>query len=103
MSSSLMSKGICIAWAGLGVVIDNIIENGNKITMYISVPKDTIAAQSISATGNKMCGPYLANRLRTTLNEITGVENVVMFKIRDEIWTDEKRREAEERVKQYVL
>lgn len=103
MSSSLMSKGICIAWAGLGVIIDNLIENGNKITMYISVPKDTVASQSISAEGKKMCGQYLANRLRATLNEMTGVENVVMFKIRDETWTDEKRHEAEERIKQYVM
>lgn len=106
MNNSLIAKSVVIAWAGYGVIIDNMIEDATKLTIYMSVPKDTIAAQSTSATGQKMCGAYLANRLQTTMNEMaenTGVKTVIMFKIRDEIWDDSKRLEAEKRAKMNLL
>ena len=49
-----------------------------------------------------MCGAYLANRLQTTLNGITGKKNTIMFKIRNEVWDDQKGREAVELVKTMV-
>ena len=103
MNLGLIGQAVVITWAGYGVVIDNIVEENNKLTVYISVPKDTIATRSTSATGEKMCGAYLANRLQTTLNGITRKTNVIMFKVRDEVWDDRKSREAEERVKAMVM
>lgn len=102
MNTGLLGKSVVLTWAGYGVVIDNIVEESDKLTVYISVPKDTIAARSVSATGEKMCGAYLANRLQTTLNEITGKKNTIMFKIRNEVWDDQKGREAVELVKTMV-
>lgn len=99
MNNSLIAKSVVIAWAGYGVIINNIVEDSGRLTIYMSVPKDTVCSMSTSATGQKMCGSYLANRLQTTLNEMTRMKNVVMYKVREEVWNDEKRVEAEKRAK----
>ena len=44
MNTGLLGKSVVLTWAGYGVVIDNIVEESDKLTVYISVPKDTIAA-----------------------------------------------------------
>ena len=103
MNNSLIAKSVVIAWAGYGVIIDNIIEDSGGLTIYMSVPKDTVCSQSTSVTGQKMCGSYLANRLQTTLNEMTRMKNVVMFKVREEVWDDNKRLEDEKRAKINLL
>ena len=103
MNNSLIAKSVVIAWARYGVIIDNIIEDNGRLTIYMSVPKDTVCSLSTSVTGQKMCGSYLANRLQTTLNEMTRMKNIVMFKVREEVWDDGKRLEAEKRAKMKLL
>ncbi len=91
MNNSLMAKGMIIAFRGLGIQIENWIDDPNGPIIYISVPKESI---DNGPDGISLAGKQLADRVFTKMNEI-GAHCQIKFKIRDEIWTKEKRLEAE--------
>lgn len=81
-----------ITWRGLGIEICNIKETVDSLTLYVSVPKDT---DHLNVHGEKMAGAFLAKRLKETLTEM-GVKRLsVKYKIRDEVWDNNKRKLAE--------
>jgi len=70
--------------SSLGVVIDKWEEN----IIYISVPKDTT---DYNAESEKLAGKKLADRLQTKFRDLGCCGLQVKYRIRDEIWTKEKR------------
>lgn len=96
MNYELMAKGMMIAFRGLGIQIDDWIDTSTNTTIYISVPKETT---DTGPTGVALAGKALADRMLTKMRDM-GAENIqIKFKIRDEVWTREKRIEAEELAK----
>ena len=81
-----------ITWRGLGVEICDIKETADSLTLYISVPKDT---DQLNAHGEKMSGAFLAKRIKDTLIEMEVKRISVKYKIRDEVWDNNKRKLAE--------
>ena len=57
-------------------------------TMYISVPKDTT---DISSLGEALAGKKLADRIQTKMRDFGAKDFKIKYRIRDEIWTKEKR------------
>lgn len=103
MGNKLMAKGIYLALRGLGVRINDMQENEYEIILYISVPQDTVAANSVSANGEKMAGAHLAKTLKEKMSHFVSDKRlVVKYKIRNEIWTDEKRKESEKDAKMEI-
>ena len=93
MNYELMAKGMMIAFRGLGIQIEDWVDTATTTTIYISVPKETT---DTGPTGVNLAGKALADRMLTKMRDM-GAENLqIKFKIRDEIWTREKRIEAEE-------
>ena len=83
MDNRLLAQGMLLGMESLGVVIDKWEED----VMYISVPKDTTDYREES---EKLAGKKLADRLQTKLGAIAkGLK--IKYRIRDEIWTKEKR------------
>ena len=93
MNNELMAKGMMIAFRGLGIEIENWVDTPEGVpVIYISVPKEST---DVGPTGIALAGKKLADRVFTKLNEM-GAVCQVKFKIRDEVWTKEKRLLAEE-------
>lgn len=96
MNNELMAKGMMIAFRGLGIQIEDCVDTDTSTTLYISVPKETTDTMP---NGINLAGKSLADRMLTKLREM-GVENLqIKFKIRDEVWTKEKRLAAEKLAK----
>lgn len=75
-------KGLFIALCSLGVNIESVKHDKEKIVMYISVPKDSTAE-------TKVAGEKLALRVKDLFAHI--VPNLTLkYKVRDEVWTQEK-------------
>lgn len=88
----MFGEAMYITWRGLGVEICDVKETVDSLTLYISVPKDT---DHLNTHGEKMSGAFLAKRIKETLLEM-GVKRLsVKYKIRDEVWDDNKRKLAE--------
>lgn len=94
--NNMMGQAMYLTWRGLGVEIDNVKESTDELVFYISVPKDTIAAHSVSSTGDKMAGAYLAKRVKKTMTDMGVKRLTVKYRVRDEVWTEDKRKLAEE-------
>lgn len=93
MNNELMAKGMIIAFRGLGIEIENWIDTPEGVpVIYISVPREST---DVGPTGMALAGKKLADRVFTKLNEM-GAVCQIKFKIRDEVWTKEKRLLAEE-------
>ena len=88
MKFNAMTMGIYIGLRSMGVVLEDTEFADGKFTVYITVPSDTY---NVSATGEKMSGAYLAKRVQDTLNNAK-VPAIVKYKIRDEVWTEEKSK-----------
>lgn len=96
MNNELLAKGMMIAFRGLGIQIEDWVDTATSTTIYISVPKETT---DTGPTGVALAGKALADRMLTKMRDM-GAENLqIKFKIRDEVWTREKRIEAEELAK----
>ena len=102
MNNGMIGQAMYLTWLSLGVEIDNIKESTEELVLYISVPKDTVAAHSISSTGDKMAGAYLAKRVKKTMTDMGVKRLTVKYKVRDEIWTEDKRKFAEESAKKEI-
>lgn len=82
-----------IVWAELGLIIDNIIEEHESLTVYISVPED---GYSKAAHGETMAGKFLAKRFKDTMVGLGVKRLTVKSKIRSgDIWTEQKAKDAE--------
>ena len=85
MSNDLLAQGILLGMSSFGIVIEK--WEGN--TLYISVPKDTTDYRDES---EKLAGKKLADRVQTKLRDLGCRDLRIKFKLRDEIWTEEKRK-----------
>lgn len=85
MSNDLLAQGILLGMSSFGIVLEK--WEGN--TLYISVPKDTTDYRDES---EKLAGKKLADRVQTKLRDLGCRDIRIKFKLRDEIWTEEKRK-----------
>lgn len=85
MSNDLLAQGILLGMSSFGIVIEK--WEGN--TLYISVPKDTTDYRDES---EKLAGKKLADRVQTKLRDLGCRDIRIKFRLRDEIWTEEKRK-----------
>jgi hypothetical protein len=84
MNSRLLAEGMLLGMSSFGMVIDKWEDN----IMYISVPKDST---DYGPTGEALAGKKLADRIQTKLRDLGCKDLRIKYKIRDEIWTKEKR------------
>ena len=84
MDNRLLAEGMLLGMSSFGIVIDKWEE---KI-IYISVPKESI---DYGTTGEVLAGKKLADRLQTKFRDLGCQDFQVKYRIRDEIWTKEKR------------
>lgn len=96
-----MGEGFAITLAGMGIVIERENEDGNHLTVWISVPE---TADHVDAHGNEMAGAFLAKRMKTSLTNL-GVKNlIVKYRIRKgEHWTKQMGKDAEWRMKKMLF
>ncbi len=92
MNNELMAKVMMTTFRGLGIQIEDWVDTTASTTIYISVPKETT---DIRPTGVKLAGKALADRMLTSMKDMGANNLVIKFRIRDEVWTREKRIEAE--------
>lgn len=97
MNNTVLAKGMVIAFRGMGIEIDDWVDNSDgSCTIFISVPKES---SDIGPDGLSLAGKRLADRIFTKMREI-GANNLnIKFRIRDEVWTKEKRLAAEDLAK----
>ena len=84
MNNRLLAEGMLLGMSSFGMVIDKWEDN----IMYISVPKDST---DYGPTGEILAGKKLADRIQTKLRDLGCKELRIKYKIRDEVWTKEKR------------
>ena len=96
MNTKLMAHGMIIAFRGLGIQIEDWKQIDGCEVVYISVPKDST---DNGPSGVPLAGKALADRVLTKLRDMGAHNLQIKFKIRDEVWTLEKRLEAEELAK----
>ena len=84
MDNRLLAEGMLLGLSSFGMIIDK--WEGN--IMYISVPSDTTDCKD---GFEKLAGKKLANRIQTKLRDIGCKDLQVKYRIRNEIWTKEKR------------
>ena len=84
MNNKLLAEGMLLGMSSLGMTIDK--WEGN--VLYISVPKDTT---DYITESEKLAGKKLADRIQTKLRDMGCKDLRIMFRIRDEVWTKEKR------------
>ena len=84
MNNRLLAEGMLLGMSSFGMVIDKWEEN----IMYISVPKDST---DYGPAGEALAGKKLADRIQTKLRDLGCKDLRIKYKIRDEIWTKEKR------------
>ena len=85
MNNDLLAQGILLGMSSFGIVLEK--WEGN--TLYISVPKDTTDYRDES---EKLAGKKLADRVQTKLRDLGCRDIRIKFRLRDEIWTEEKRK-----------
>lgn len=93
MNNELMAKVIMTTFRGLGIQIEDWADTPTSTTIYISVPKETTDTRP---TGVKLAGKALADRMLTAMRDMGANNLVIKFRIRDEVWTKEKRLAAED-------
>lgn len=99
MQNKLLGKAILIAYAHLGIQIDNIEESDDTVIIFISVPKDADLTMERDTQGNVMAGHHLAKTINKKLIEM-GITNIkVKYRIREELWTKSKALVAESEMK----
>ena len=96
MNNELMAKGMVLGFRSMGIEIDNWTDDYDSTTVWISVPKET---NDTGPDGFSLAGKPLADRLMTKMREMGAKNFNVKFRIRDEVWTKEKRLAAIERAK----
>lgn len=91
--SSMIGEAMMIAWAELGLTVDNIVEEQEQLTIFISVPEDGYRKHS---GGEIMAGKFLAKRFKDAMTDLGVKRLTVKSRIRSgDIWTEEKAKDAE--------
>ena len=93
MNTNLMAQGMMIAFRGLGIQIEDWKQIDGDEVIYISVPKEST---DNGPTGVPLAGKALADRMLTKMRDMGAHNLQIKFKIRNEVWTREKRLAAEE-------
>ena len=83
MNNNQMAKAMLITYAELGVKIDKFDNTDTGIVLLFSVPKSSYHKDANDA---EMCGKHLAQRVKTTLEEMGMVFAKCKYLIRDEHW-----------------
>ena len=96
----MLGEVMMITWAGFGVIIDNTEETQESLTIYISVPSSSYQKNE---KGEEMSGKFLAKRFKETMIDMGVKRLTVKCKIRDEIWTEVKKQEAELNMKKQIF
>ena len=91
MDNKLMAKGILLVMISLGIELENWKDSYDSTTVWISVPKASI---DFSNGIEPLAGKKLADRLMTKMRDMGCKNFQVKFRIRDEVWTAEKREQA---------
>lgn len=86
MDNRLLAEGMLLGMSSFGMVIDKWENN----IMYISVPKEST---DYGPTGEALAGKKLADRIQTKLRDLGCSDIKIKYRIRDEIWTKEKRNQ----------
>ena len=82
-----------IVWAEQGLTIENIIEEPENLTIYISVPED---GYNQNVHGEIMAGKVLAKRFKEVMIDMGVKRLTVKSRIRKgDIWTEQKSKDAE--------
>lgn len=84
MDNRLLAEGMLLGMSSFGMIIDTWEDN----IMYISVPKEST---DYGPTGEALAGKKLADRILTKLRDLGIKDMQIKYRIRDEIWTKEKR------------
>lgn len=84
MNNRLLAEGMLLGMSSFGMVI----EKWEDDIMYISVPRDST---DYGSTGEILAGKKLADRILTKLVNLGCKDIKIKYRIRDEIWTKEKR------------
>jgi hypothetical protein len=98
MDKELMAKGMALGMKSMGIFIEDWQDTPESTTVWISVPKEsTDAVPGLEP----LAGKKLADRFRTKMQELIGNNFIfyTKFRIRDEVWTKEKRLAEEARGK----
>ena len=96
MNNELMAKGMALGMRSMGIEIVNWEDGYNSTTVWISVPKES---NDIGPDGSTLAGKALADRFMTKMRDLGCPNFKVKFRIRDEVWTKEKRLAAVEQGK----
>lgn len=88
-----LGEAMMMAWAKMGLKIENQIETQESLTIYISVPE---FSDDRNVYGEEMSGIRLARRYKETLMDMGVKRLTVKAKIRaGEHWTKEMGKDAE--------
>lgn len=88
-----LGEAMMMAWAKMGLKIENQIETQESLTIYISVPE---FSDDRNVYGEEMSGIRLTRRYKETLMDMGVKRLTVKAKIRaGEHWTKEMGQEAE--------
>ena len=85
MNNRLLAEGMLLGMSSFGMVIDKWEDN----VMYISVPRDSTDYGPNGETS--LAGKKLADRILTKLRDLGCGDIKIKYRIREEIWTKEKR------------
>lgn len=89
----MIGESMMIVWAELGLTIDNVVEEQERLTIFISVPEDGYQKHSC---GETMAGKFLAKRFKDAMTDLGIKRLTVKSKVRSgDIWTEEKAKIAE--------
>ncbi len=86
-----LGEAMLLTWAQLGVVIEDVKETTELLSVYISVPK---SSYHNNADGENMSGMFLAKRFKDSFIDMGVKRVVVKAKVREEDWTKELSTEA---------
>lgn len=98
--NSAMGSAMMIVWAECGLIIDNMIEEPEQLTVYVSVP-ETSYHKNVNC--EIMAGQFLAKRFKETLTSLGVKRLVVKSKVRKgDIWTEQKAQDAALQMKKTI-
>lgn len=93
----IFSKALFVIWMGLGVQIERAERFNNGTLCHFSVPQSSFAR---GAQGKEMAGKHLASRFKSTLETMGLKFTDCQYRIREEHWTEEDGKCAEDAMRE---
>lgn len=100
MNNEMLAKAMIITFRGFGIEIDALEDYRGGIKFLFTVPS---SSEHKDAHGLEMSGKHLASVVKNKLEEMGFVFTDIRYHIRNEHWTEAKRRSAEAQAKFDVL